>query len=165
MSRSMSCMDPPHWGQVQQAAAASAFVAPGVPCARAAASERKQIGNRAVRCRVARKPKCRMRTKPLGSRCNKKRRKNSSTGKVIKRFLFLCAYPSNGRRPFHPRRRPSDGSIWRPGAYSCRRVPRRRKDVSSKPPSRGEIIGGARRRRSCTLRVIATLEFLQHHFS
>ena len=38
--------------------------------------------------RLARKPKFRMRTKSRGSRWSKKRRKNSSTGRVISRFLL-----------------------------------------------------------------------------
>ena len=36
----------------------------------------KQRGKVLVRRRQARKPKCRMRTKPSGSRCSRKRRKN-----------------------------------------------------------------------------------------
>ena len=48
-----------------------------------ASSSRKQSGRRAVRRRLARKPKWRMRTKPLGSVCNRKRRRNSSSARVI----------------------------------------------------------------------------------
>ena len=39
----------------------------------------KQSGKVVARLRLARKPKLRMRTKPSGSRCNRKRRKNSSS--------------------------------------------------------------------------------------
>src|SRR5579859_2920645 len=45
-------------------------------------------GSNAVRWQLARKPKLRMRTKPRGSTWRRNRRKNSSTGIVIKRFLF-----------------------------------------------------------------------------
>src|SRR5260370_4226063 len=41
------------------------------------------------RRRPARKPKCRIRTKPRGSTCSKNRRRNSSTGKARTRCLFL----------------------------------------------------------------------------
>ncbi len=40
-------------------------------------------GGRVERRRLARKPKWRMRTKPLGSRCSRKRRKNSSSDRVM----------------------------------------------------------------------------------
>ena len=51
-------------------------------------SKLKQSGNSQARCRLARKPKLRMRTKPRGSRWSRKRRRNSSTGRVISRFLL-----------------------------------------------------------------------------
>jgi DNA-binding NarL/FixJ family response regulator len=41
-----------------------------------------------ARRRLARKPKWRMRTKPRGSRCSRKRRRNSFTGSVISFFLL-----------------------------------------------------------------------------
>ena len=52
---------------------------------------RKQSGSSVARRRLARKPKLRMRTKPHGSRCSRKRRRNSSTGRCIRRFLLPCA--------------------------------------------------------------------------
>jgi hypothetical protein len=55
----------------------------------AADSNCLESGTSAPRRRLARKPKYRMRTKPRGSTCSKKRRKNSSTGNVRSRFLFL----------------------------------------------------------------------------
>jgi hypothetical protein len=51
-------------------------------------SKRKQSGKSIARCRLARKPKLRMRTKPRGSRCRRKPRRNSSTGRVMSRFLL-----------------------------------------------------------------------------
>jgi hypothetical protein len=51
-------------------------------------SNRKQSGSSVARCRLARKPKLQMRTKPRGSRCKRKRRRNSSTGRVMSRFLL-----------------------------------------------------------------------------
>ena len=52
----------------------------GEPCGVCAA---KHSGSRVERRRLARRPKWRIRTKPLGSRCNRKRRRNSSSAKVI----------------------------------------------------------------------------------
>ena len=51
----------------------------------------KQSGKRAARRRWARKPKWRMRTKPGGSTWSRKRRKNSSTARVIRRCWLPCA--------------------------------------------------------------------------
>src|SRR6202041_1735784 len=51
-------------------------------------SSRKHSGNSVARFRLARKPKLRMRTKPGGSRWSRKRRRNSSTGRVMSRFLL-----------------------------------------------------------------------------
>src|SRR5215813_10718176 len=51
-------------------------------CCGAASSDWKQSGKVVARLRLARKPKLRIRTKPLGSRCNRKRRKKSSRGRV-----------------------------------------------------------------------------------
>src|SRR5271166_7106240 len=73
----MTHIDPPQWGQSQRShglwAEASCVASVGEP------SKERQSGTVAARLRLARKPKLRMRTKPLGSRCNRKRRKNSST--------------------------------------------------------------------------------------
>ena len=51
----------------------------------------KQSGRSSVRRRLVRKPKCRMRTKPCGKMCSKKRRKNVSTGRVLS-FCCVVAY-------------------------------------------------------------------------
>ncbi len=56
-----------------------------------APSSRKHNGNSAERLRVLRKPKWRMRTKPVGRTCNRKRRKNSLTCSVMSRCLLWCA--------------------------------------------------------------------------
>src|SRR5215469_8681858 len=48
----------------------------------------KQSGSRVVRRRLAKMPKWRIRTKPLGSRCRRKRRRNSSRGRDIS-FCWL----------------------------------------------------------------------------
>ena len=98
VTRSMILIGPPHRGQLQTPGAGSgagtgstldpsgaALGSIGAP------SNWKQTGNNPARRRLARKPKWRMRTKPFGSRCSRKRRRNSSTGRVMRRFLFLCA--------------------------------------------------------------------------
>src|SRR5216117_3680874 len=54
-------------------------------------SNREQRGRSAARLRFARNPKLRMRIKPRGSRCRRKRRRNSSTGRVTSRFHVLAA--------------------------------------------------------------------------
>jgi len=51
----------------------------------------KQMGSRLARRRLARKPRLRMRTKPRGNTCRRKRRRNSSTDNVIGFFLLPCA--------------------------------------------------------------------------
>jgi hypothetical protein len=56
-----------------------------------ASSSRKQTGRSLDRLRVLRGPKCRMRTKLGGNTCSRKRRKNSLTCKLIRRFLLPCA--------------------------------------------------------------------------
>ena len=69
----------------------------------------KQSGSSVARLRLARKPKLRMRTKPGGSRCSRKRRRNSSTGRVISRFLLPCA-ESRQRKVTLPSARAT--SLW-----------------------------------------------------
>ena len=51
----------------------------------------KQSGDSVARLRLARNPKLRMRTNPGGSRWSRKRRRNSSTSRVMSRFLLPCA--------------------------------------------------------------------------
>jgi hypothetical protein len=55
------------------------------------ASSWKQRGSSEARFRLARKPKLRMRMKQSGSRWSRKRRRNSSTGRVSSRCLLACA--------------------------------------------------------------------------
>ena len=57
-----------------------------------------QSGTSAPRRRLARKPKCRMRTKPRGSTCSKKRRKNSSTWQSQESFLVFVSGVSPAKR-------------------------------------------------------------------
>ena len=56
---------------------------------------RRAAGRKVARwwhvCELARKPKLRMRTKPSGRRCNRKRRKNSSRDRVSNFCSLLCA--------------------------------------------------------------------------
>src|SRR5271170_4379070 len=54
-------------------------------------SSRKHSGRSVARRRLARKPKLRMRTKPGGSRWSRKRRRNSSTARVMSLFLLPWA--------------------------------------------------------------------------
>ena len=77
LNRSMTRMHPPHFGQRQRGLASGVVdVSDSVVCGGAEASAWKQSGRSVARRRLARKPKWRMRTKPLGSRCNRKRRRN-----------------------------------------------------------------------------------------
>jgi hypothetical protein len=62
--------------------------------------------------RMARKPKLRMRMKPGGSRCRRKWRRNSSTGRDMRRGNALCSCRSASahstiQRRSQPRRTPS----------------------------------------------------------
>jgi len=84
VSLSRTAMGPPHLGQRQSGFGCLAGDASRSDCDDcSASSSRKQSGRRVTRRRLARKPKWRMRTKPLGSRCNRKRRRNSSSDRVI----------------------------------------------------------------------------------
>ena len=79
----MTAIGPPHLGQRQRGfdswvAEVSGSVGDGT-----VASAAKHSGSSVERRRLARKPKWRIRTKPLGSRCNRKRRRNSSSEMVI----------------------------------------------------------------------------------
>ena len=86
VSLSMTTMGPPQLGQSQRGLGRSveARVADGLASVCGGAEPRvcKQSGSRVARRRLARKPKWRMRTKPLGSTCNRKRRRNSSSARV-----------------------------------------------------------------------------------
>src|SRR6267143_1370761 len=89
VSLSTTIIDPPHLGQDQRSLgpAVEAFCwVCGVP-----PSSWKESGKVVARLRLARMPKLRMRTKPSGSRCNRKRRKNSSRDRVINFCSLLWA--------------------------------------------------------------------------
>src|SRR5450631_2932471 len=85
-------MVPPQTGQFQSEWFLSVDVDAGgaVFCSDPPSSCRHS-GNRVARLRLARNPKLRMRTKPGGSRWSRKRRRNSSTDRVMSRFLLPCA--------------------------------------------------------------------------
>ena len=68
---------PPHLGQDQRSLGPVVEACCSV-CG-APPSSWKESGKVVARLRLARKPKLRMRTKPFGSRCKRKRRKNSSS--------------------------------------------------------------------------------------
>lgn len=98
VSRSRTIIGPPHWGQDHKEIEGSRVAGLSSPSGAGPAvagrsggcpANWKQRGKRAARRRGARKPKWRMRTKPGGSTCSRKRRKNSSTGRVIRR----CSLP------------------------------------------------------------------------
>src|ERR1035438_9851985 len=100
VSRSRIIMGPPHWGQDHEEVEGNVI---DVPLSSSSGSSEvggksvgrprnwKQRGKRAARRRWARKPKWRMRTKPVGSTWSRKRRKNSSTARVIRRCWLPCA--------------------------------------------------------------------------
>src|SRR6267378_1482940 len=75
VSLSTIIIGPPHLGQDQRSLGPEVETSWSV--GGAALSSWKQSGKVVARLRLARKPKFRMRTKPSGSRCNRKRRKNS----------------------------------------------------------------------------------------
>src|SRR5271165_2691554 len=91
VSLSITGIDPPHMGQNQKVRTRTGRGPSGLTGfdSGTKSSKRAQSGSNRARRRLARKPKLRMRTKPRGSRWSRKRRRNSSTGSVIRRFLFL----------------------------------------------------------------------------
>ena len=89
VSLSTIIIGPPHLGQDQRSLGPEVETSWSV--GGAALSSWKQSGKVVARLRLARKPKLRMRTKPSGSRCNRKRRKNSSRDRVINFCSLLCA--------------------------------------------------------------------------
>jgi hypothetical protein len=103
VNRSMTFMGPAHWGQSQRSHGAGAEI---WGCAAAAEpSDGKQSGKVVARRRLARKPKWRMRTKPLGSTCNKKRRRNSSSDRVSNFCSLWCAESRQRKVTFPPSKR------------------------------------------------------------
>src|SRR5713101_3369306 len=81
VSLSTTIIVPPHLGQDQRSLGPVVEISCSV--CDAAPSSWKQSGKVVARLRLARKPKFRIRTKPSGSTCNRKRRKNSSRDRVI----------------------------------------------------------------------------------
>src|SRR6266851_8034133 len=59
-------------------------------------SKREQSERSSARLRFARNPKLRIRTKPRGNRWRRKRRKNSSTARVM--ILFLLPWAESRQR-------------------------------------------------------------------
>src|SRR5882724_1500734 len=88
VSLSTIIIGPPHLGQDQRSLGPA--VESSCSVGGAAPSSWKQSGKVVARLRLARKPKFRIRTKPSGSRCNRKRRKNSSSNRVINFCSLLC---------------------------------------------------------------------------
>src|SRR5277367_5773588 len=85
-------MVPPQTGQFQTGSVRSVDGdAGGAAIFSELARSLKHSGNRVARLRLARNPKLRMRTKPGGSRWSRKRRRNSSTVRVMSRFLLPWA--------------------------------------------------------------------------
>src|SRR6266404_2029679 len=96
---STTAIGPPHLGQDQRSlglAVEACCSVCGVP-----PSSWKESGKVVDRLRLARKQKLRMRTKPSGSRCNRKRRKNSSRDRVIN-FCSLLWAESRQRKVTFP---------------------------------------------------------------
>ena len=79
----MTTIGPPHLGQSQSGSDSWVGEVSGSISDGTVPSAAKHSGSSRERRRLARKPKWRMRTKPLGSRCSRKRRKNSSSDTVI----------------------------------------------------------------------------------
>ena len=84
-----------------------------------AAAERQQL----AAFGVGQKTQERMRWKPLGSTCNKKRRKNSSSSSVSSRCRLPWAASRNGTSPGLVRTRPDVGSRSPPGGCSGSSTP------------------------------------------
>jgi hypothetical protein len=89
VNRSMMTTGPPQYGQwrvdeIESGTGGGMF--PLFVC-----NSARQVVANCARCRLAIQPKCRMRTKPRGSTCKRKRRMNSCAVSVIFRFLLPCA--------------------------------------------------------------------------
>src|SRR5215470_19470572 len=68
VNRSTTVIGPPHWGQRHRGWVVGAVEGSDWACGGTAWRAAKQSGKTVARLRLARKPKWRMRTKPLGSR-------------------------------------------------------------------------------------------------
>jgi len=77
-TRSTTCMVPPQRGQFRTEWGARPASWCLLQADQICWSNRKQSGRSSARRRLARKPKLRMRTKPRGSRCSRKRRTSAS---------------------------------------------------------------------------------------
>src|SRR6266567_3471856 len=93
----MTAIGPPHLGQRQRGSDSWMGEVCSSICDGTVPSAAKHSGSSVERRRLARKPKLRMRTKPLGSRCSRKRDKNSSSDKVIS-FCSLLWTESRQRK-------------------------------------------------------------------
>ncbi len=131
VSRSMTCIGPPQSGHFGRLCDRGAWVVGSVALLRSL----KQSGSSVARCRLARKPKLRMRTKPRGSRCRRKRRRNSSTGRLIRRFLLPWA-ESLQRKLTLPSERATSLLLEMPTRWVY--APRYRKACSGPPKGRLE---------------------------
>jgi len=86
----MIIMGPPQTGQ-DHVGSGGGETGHGDPTVDWTASSCRQMGRRVARRRLARKPKKRIRTKPLGNTCKRKRRRNSSALRVMMRCLLPWA--------------------------------------------------------------------------
>src|SRR4029077_15727306 len=81
-----------HWGQRKQTGWAAKEVLTADACGLGFSNNKRwQRGKSVAAILLAMKPKERMRTKPRGRTCSRKRRKNSSADRVIFLFLFPWA--------------------------------------------------------------------------
>ena len=153
VNRSMTTIGPPHLGQRHRGWVVDAVEGSDSACGGSAWRARKHSGKRAARLRLARKPKLRMRTKPLGSRCSRKRRRNSSSERVIT-FCSLWSSrvaPAKGDLAVGERDQAmvGDGHAMGVAAQILQHVfGATEGTVSSRPPSLFGRVAAARRRRS-----------------
>src|SRR3974390_3799327 len=82
VNRSTTSMGPPHLGQRHRGWVVDAVEGSDSACGGSAWRAAKHSGKRVARLRLARKPKWRVRTKPLGSRGRRERGGNYSRGMV-----------------------------------------------------------------------------------
>jgi hypothetical protein len=101
VNRSTTAIGPPHLGQRHSGCAVGAVDVSDSFFGGVARRAAKHRGSKAACLRLARKPKWRMRTKPLGSRCSRKRRRNSSRETVIA-FCRLWSAESRQRKVTSP---------------------------------------------------------------
>jgi len=90
-SRSTTCMVPPQRGHFGSELEGADGVAGGAVGGGVCWSSGKQSGRNFARRLFARKPKLRMRMKPFGKRWSRKRRRNSSTNRLVIRWQLPWA--------------------------------------------------------------------------